>query len=120
MIFTAIFVVVGVIGFIGNLLTVVVIRRTPSLRTQTNYFLASLAVSDLLLILVGVPFDLFYLWRKHKVPAFSGYCELTSKSTKNVPGAVRCCGPYLTPYYTGTVRNIVRGGQYGTACSNTA
>ncbi|TKR81853.1 hypothetical protein L596_015659 [Steinernema carpocapsae] len=75
-----IFVIVGIAGVFGNLLTVVVIYKTPSLQSHTNYFLASLATSDLLLIVVGVPFDLFYLWRKSYAPAFAGYCEFTSTS----------------------------------------
>ncbi|KAL3117925.1 hypothetical protein niasHT_005168 [Heterodera trifolii] len=79
---TCIFSTVGFFGFMGNLLTVFVIFRTPSLHSHTNYFLASLAVSDLLLIFVGVSFDLFSLWRRHLNgwTAFSGFCEATSTS----------------------------------------
>ena len=73
-----IFFVVGIIGFLGNLMTAAVIYRTPKLQTQTNYFLASLAISDLLLIMVGVPFDMVSLWRESKAPAIIGYCETTS------------------------------------------
>uniref|UniRef100_A0A915DX52 G-protein coupled receptors family 1 profile domain-containing protein n=1 Tax=Ditylenchus dipsaci TaxID=166011 RepID=A0A915DX52_9BILA len=77
---TLIFLVVGVLGVVGNWLTVLVICKTSSLHTPTNYLLASLACSDLFLILVGVPFDLFYLWTPHSAPAFHGFCELTSIS----------------------------------------
>nr|CDJ88605.1 7TM GPCR domain containing protein [Haemonchus contortus] len=58
------------------MLTVLVIYKTPSLHSHTNYFLASLAISDLLLIIVGVPFDLFHLWRKDRPPAIAGYCAV--------------------------------------------
>lgn len=78
LIFTIIFLIVGLVGFLGNLCTIAVIIRTPSLHSQTNYLLANLAFSDLLLICSGVPFDLFYLWRTADAPAFLGYCELTS------------------------------------------
>ncbi|KAK5985924.1 Neuropeptides capa receptor, partial [Trichostrongylus colubriformis] len=74
------FVLVGFIGLIGNMLTVLVICKTTSLHSHTNYFLASLAISDLLLIIVGVPFDLFHLWRKDRPPAIAGYCALMSTS----------------------------------------
>jgi hypothetical protein len=80
LIFTIIFLIVGIIGFLGNLCTILVIIRTPQLHSQTNYFLANLAFSDLLLICVGVPFDMFYLWRTIGAPAFIGYCEVTSTS----------------------------------------
>ncbi|KAI6210985.1 G-PROTEIN-RECEP-F1-2 domain-containing protein [Aphelenchoides besseyi] len=79
-ILTTIFVIVGVLGFLGNLFTVAVIIRTPGLHSQTNYFLANLALSDLLLICVGVPFDLFYLWQTIGAPNFAFYCESTSTS----------------------------------------
>ncbi|KAI1707536.1 7 transmembrane receptor (rhodopsin family) domain-containing protein [Ditylenchus destructor] len=80
LILTLIFLVVGILGIFGNLLTVIVICKSPSLHTHTNYLLANLALSDMLLILVGVPFDLFYLWRRKNAPAFDGFCELTSIS----------------------------------------
>uniref|UniRef100_A0AC34QFF6 G-protein coupled receptors family 1 profile domain-containing protein n=1 Tax=Panagrolaimus sp. JU765 TaxID=591449 RepID=A0AC34QFF6_9BILA len=73
---TIIFLFVGIVGFLGNLMTVVVIYR--SLHSKTNYFLASLAISDLLLIIVGVPFDLVSLWTGSIAPAIPGYCETTS------------------------------------------
>ncbi|PIO69760.1 hypothetical protein TELCIR_08405, partial [Teladorsagia circumcincta] len=72
------FILVGLIGLVGNMLTVLVIYKTTSLHSHTNYFLASLAISDLLLIIVGVPFDLFHLWRKDRPPAIAGYCAVMS------------------------------------------
>ncbi|GFN84727.1 neuromedin-u receptor [Plakobranchus ocellatus] len=40
-------------GVVGNVCTCLVIARTHSMQTTTNYYLFSLAVSDLLLILIG-------------------------------------------------------------------
>ncbi|KAI6222387.1 G-PROTEIN-RECEP-F1-2 domain-containing protein [Aphelenchoides fujianensis] len=77
-ILSALFVVIGLFGFLGNLCTVMVIIRTPALHSHTNLFLANLALSDLLLISVGVPFDLFYLWRTIGAPHFPHYCEAFS------------------------------------------
>uniref|UniRef100_A0AAF5DF31 G_PROTEIN_RECEP_F1_2 domain-containing protein n=1 Tax=Strongyloides stercoralis TaxID=6248 RepID=A0AAF5DF31_STRER len=75
-----IFLAVCIIGSIGNFLTVLVINKTKSLHNQTNYFLASLACSDFLLILVGVPFDLINIWHPKKHLNISYYCEITSTS----------------------------------------
>ncbi|CEF69787.1 Neuropeptides capa receptor [Strongyloides ratti] len=75
-----IFLAVCIIGSIGNLLTVLVINKTKSLHNQTNYFLASLACSDFLLILVGVPFDLISIWHPRRHLNISYYCEITSTS----------------------------------------
>ncbi|GMT03282.1 hypothetical protein PENTCL1PPCAC_25456, partial [Pristionchus entomophagus] len=79
---TAIFALVGAIGAIGNLLTVWVIYSTTSLHSHTNLFLASLAISDLLLIVVGVPFDVLHAWRATDslVARLPAYCEITSTS----------------------------------------
>ena len=40
-------------GVVGNVCVCVVIVRNPGLHTATNYYLFSLAVSDLLLLLFG-------------------------------------------------------------------
>ncbi|XP_074995993.1 motilin receptor [Calonectris borealis] len=51
-----------VVGVVGNVLTVLVIRGYRDMKTTTNLYLGSMAVSDLL-ILMGLPFDLYRLWR---------------------------------------------------------
>ncbi|XP_077029816.1 motilin receptor isoform X1 [Agelaius phoeniceus] len=51
-----------VVGVAGNVLTVLVIRSYRDMKTTTNLYLSSMAVSDLL-ILMGLPFDLYRLWR---------------------------------------------------------
>ncbi|CAN8196038.1 unnamed protein product [Coccothraustes coccothraustes] len=51
-----------VLGVAGNVLTVLVIRSCRDMKTTTNLYLGSMAVSDLL-ILMGLPFDLYRLWR---------------------------------------------------------
>ncbi|KAF0885411.1 CDAC1 protein, partial [Crocuta crocuta] len=50
------------VGVSGNVVTVLLIRRYRDMRTTTNLYLGSMAVSDLL-ILLGLPFDLYRLWR---------------------------------------------------------
>lgn len=50
------------VGVSGNVVTVLLIARYRDMRTTTNLYLGSMAVSDLL-ILLGLPFDLYRLWR---------------------------------------------------------
>uniref|UniRef100_A0A182JY60 G-protein coupled receptors family 1 profile domain-containing protein n=1 Tax=Anopheles christyi TaxID=43041 RepID=A0A182JY60_9DIPT len=50
---TVLFVGILVTGVIGNLIVCLVIVRHPSMRTATNYYLFSLAVSDLIFLLLG-------------------------------------------------------------------
>ena len=44
--FTSILVLITAVTFIGNMLIVTVFFKTPSLRTSTNYYIVSMAVSD--------------------------------------------------------------------------
>ncbi|XP_037382717.1 motilin receptor [Talpa occidentalis] len=50
------------VGVSGNVVTVLLIWRYQDMRTTTNLYLGSMAMSDLL-ILLGLPFDLYRLWR---------------------------------------------------------
>ncbi|KAH0621836.1 hypothetical protein JD844_023492 [Phrynosoma platyrhinos] len=60
---TAVCGVLFILGVGGNVLTVVVTSRSQELRSTTSLYLGSLAVSDLLLLLLGLPLDLYRLWR---------------------------------------------------------
>ncbi|XP_007944564.1 motilin receptor [Orycteropus afer afer] len=50
------------VGVSGNVVTVLLIGRYRDMRTTTNLYLGSMAVSDLV-ILFGLPLDLYRLWR---------------------------------------------------------
>lgn len=50
---TIVYVMIFVTGVVGNVAVCVVIIRNVSLHTATNYYLFSLAVSDLTLLLLG-------------------------------------------------------------------
>ncbi|NWR89819.1 MTLR protein, partial [Furnarius figulus] len=58
---TAVCLALLALGLAGNLLTVLLVRARRGAST-TNLYLGSMAVSDLL-ILLGLPFDLYRLWR---------------------------------------------------------
>ena len=50
---TVIYVFIFVSGIVGNVAVCLVIARNKSMRTATNYYLFSLAVSDLTLLVLG-------------------------------------------------------------------
>nr|XP_020659009.1 growth hormone secretagogue receptor type 1-like [Pogona vitticeps] len=60
---TAVCLALLVFGLGGNILTIVVTSCSRQLRNTTSLYLASLAVSDLLLLLLGLPLDLYRLWQ---------------------------------------------------------
>ncbi|KAG8585168.1 hypothetical protein GDO81_004907, partial [Engystomops pustulosus] len=51
-----------VAGLIGNTITILIIKRYKEMNTTTNFYLSSMAMSDLI-ILLCLPFDLYRLWR---------------------------------------------------------
>lgn len=53
--FCVAYVLVFVVGFLGNLLTVAVVYRLPRMRSVTNYFIVSLAVADVLVLVLCLP-----------------------------------------------------------------
>ncbi len=52
------YILVFLLGVTNNSLIVSVIYRNPTLRTVTNYFLANLAVADILVCIVVLPMTL--------------------------------------------------------------
>ncbi|XP_010635413.1 LOW QUALITY PROTEIN: motilin receptor [Fukomys damarensis] len=64
------------VGVTGNVVTVLLIGRYQDMRTTTNLYLGSMVVSDLL-ILLGLPFDLYRLWRSRPWVFGSLLCRLS-------------------------------------------
>uniref|UniRef100_A0A672QI94 Growth hormone secretagogue receptor n=1 Tax=Sinocyclocheilus grahami TaxID=75366 RepID=A0A672QI94_SINGR len=50
------------VGIAGNLLTILVVTKYKDMRTTTNLYLCSMALSDLLIFLC-MPLDLYRVWR---------------------------------------------------------
>lgn len=67
---TCVYAVILVTGLVGNVSTCVVIARNKHMHTPTNYYLFSLAVSDLLLLLLGLPPEMYYNWSRY-APSYS-------------------------------------------------
>lgn len=53
------------VGVLGNSLTCAVILRYRVMQTPTNFYLLSLAVSDLLVLLLGMPLELYEMWQNY-------------------------------------------------------
>uniref|UniRef100_A0A0A1XP03 Neuropeptides capa receptor n=1 Tax=Zeugodacus cucurbitae TaxID=28588 RepID=A0A0A1XP03_ZEUCU len=76
LLFTIIFSGIFITGMLGNILVCVVIIRHPTMHTATNYYLFSLAVSDLIYLLFGLPAEIFLYW--HQYPYLFGlpFCKI--------------------------------------------
>ncbi|XP_078032483.1 pyrokinin-1 receptor [Augochlora pura] len=71
-----IYVTIFVTGTIGNISTCIVIARNKLMHTATNYYLFSLAVSDLLLLVSGLPPEIYMVWCKYPYIFGEGFCIL--------------------------------------------
>lgn len=62
------------VGVLGNSLTCTVILRYRVMQTPTNYYLLSLAVSDLLVLLIGMPLEIYEMWQNYPFLLGKGGC----------------------------------------------
>ncbi|NXD09338.1 NMUR2 protein, partial [Nothocercus nigrocapillus] len=53
------------VGVAGNFLVCLVIIKHRNMKTPTNYYLFSLAVSDLLVLLFGMPLEVYEMWSNY-------------------------------------------------------
>uniref|UniRef100_A0A8C5QIZ8 Neuromedin U receptor 1 n=1 Tax=Leptobrachium leishanense TaxID=445787 RepID=A0A8C5QIZ8_9ANUR len=70
-----VYLIIFAVGAVGNILTCIVIIKHKIMRTPTNYYLFSLAVSDLLVLLLGMPFELYELWSNYPFLFGKGGCS---------------------------------------------
>ncbi|BFY99398.1 hypothetical protein BsWGS_02437 [Bradybaena similaris] len=73
---TIIYCLIFITGFIGNVCTCLVIIRNKYMRTVTNYYLFNLSVSDLLLLLFGLPQETYTTWSAYPFLLGNAFCRL--------------------------------------------
>ncbi|XP_012533240.1 pyrokinin-1 receptor isoform X2 [Monomorium pharaonis] len=84
---TVIYAVIFFTGVIGNISTCVVIARNKSMHTATNYYLFSLAVSDLLLLVFGLPPEMYYIWSNFPYIFGEAFCIIQSFASETSTNA---------------------------------
>ncbi|XP_064214691.1 neuropeptides capa receptor isoform X1 [Tribolium castaneum] len=73
---TVVNVLIFVSGFFGNVAVCIVIIKHRSLHTATNYYLFNLAISDLTLLIFGLPNDVMLYWHQYPWPFGVEFCKL--------------------------------------------
>ncbi|KAJ0175642.1 hypothetical protein K1T71_008801 [Dendrolimus kikuchii] len=71
---TVVYAIIFVAGILGNFSTCVVIAQNRSMHTATNFYLFSLAISDLVLLICGLPLDVHRLWHPYAYPLGEAMC----------------------------------------------
>lgn len=106
---TFIYVVIFLTGVVGNVSTCIVIARNKSMHTATNYYLFSLAVSDLLLLVTGLPQEMYSIWSRYPYVFGELFCVLRGLASETSANAtvltitaftveryVAICHPFLS------------------------
>lgn len=75
---TAVYTIILFTGLIGNISTCIVIAKNKSMHTATNYYLFSLAISDLLLLTSGLPAEICQIWNPNIYSFGNTFCRLQS------------------------------------------
>ncbi|XP_009559707.2 neuromedin-U receptor 2 [Cuculus canorus] len=60
-----VYTVIFIVGVVGNFLVCLVILKHRNMKTPTNYYLFSLAFSDLLVLLFGMPLEVYEMWSNY-------------------------------------------------------
>ncbi|XP_062559613.1 pyrokinin-1 receptor-like [Armigeres subalbatus] len=76
-----------VAGIVGNLAICIVIAKNRSMHTATNYYLFNLAVSDFLLLLFGMPLEVYGTWYPYAYPFNQVACIITGLLSETATNA---------------------------------
>jgi len=79
---TIVYVTIFVTGLVGNVAVCAVIIRNSSMHTATNCYLFSLAVSDLTVLLFGLPNELSVYWQQYPWILGETVCKLRAFITE--------------------------------------
>lgn len=88
---TAIYFVIFVTGVIGNISTCLVIAKNKSMHTTVNYYLFSLAISDFILLVSGVPMEVYSIWFKYPYVFGETFCILRGCINETAANATVLC-----------------------------
>lgn len=73
---TLVYGAIFVTGIVGNVCTCVVIARNRYMQTATNCYLFNLALTDLLMLVLGLPTEMYGYWSAYPWPFGLAFCLL--------------------------------------------
>ena len=79
---TVVYIFLFITGLFGNLCTCVVIAKNKYMRTITNMYLFNLAVADVLVLLLGLPFEIYHFWSAYPWIFGETFCYVRSMAAE--------------------------------------
>lgn len=106
---TVLYGLIFITGVIGNISTCIVISKNKSMHTATNYYLFSLAISDFILLVSGLPMEVYYIWSHYPfifgkvvciargmIAEMSSYATVLTITAFTVERYVAICHPFIS------------------------
>ncbi|BES92772.1 receptor [Nesidiocoris tenuis] len=84
---TVLYSLIFLTGVVGNVCTCVVIARNRHMQTTTNYYLFSLAISDVLLLISGLPTEMYTVWSKYPYVFGETFCVISGLASETSSNA---------------------------------
>uniref|UniRef100_F7GL82 Neuromedin U receptor 2 n=1 Tax=Monodelphis domestica TaxID=13616 RepID=F7GL82_MONDO len=91
---TVVYGLIFLVGVTGNLLVCLVILKHQTMKTPTNYYLFSLAISDLLVLLFGMPLEIYEMWYNYPFLFGPVGCNFKTCTTVSVERYVAILYPF--------------------------
>ncbi|XP_046383793.1 pyrokinin-1 receptor-like [Ischnura elegans] len=75
---TIIYAIIFFTGIVGNVSTCIIIAKNKHMHTATNYYLFNLAISDLILLVSGMPVEVHQTWSPYTYAFGEAFCVVQS------------------------------------------
>lgn len=82
--------IIFLIGLVGNIMTIIIIKYNTYLRTPTNFYLLNLAASDLMILMCNLPLEMLEIYNR-EWPISIIFCKL-----RNISAEFFTCSSILT------------------------
>jgi hypothetical protein len=82
--------IIFLVGLVGNIMTIIIIKYNAYLRTPTNFYLLNLAVSDLMMLMCNLPLEMLEIYNR-QWPLSVIFCKF-----RNICAEFFTCSSILT------------------------